>query len=216
MSKKIKGIIFDLDGILTDTAEYHYRSWKKPLEDIGIYFSKSDNEKLRGLSRRDSIRTIISEKKAKISKEKEEEIMDDKNKYYQYLISDLNRDDMLPGIYDILCNLKEKKYRLAVASSSRNAKIVIDSLGLNSFFETVSDGNSVERSKPAPDLFLLTAEMIDIKPENCLVLEDSKAGVKGAKRAGMWVIGIGPKDRIGDADFCYKNVVDIELDKILT
>ena len=131
------------------------------------------------------------------------------------MIKDLDKDDMITGVYDILLNLKNKDYKLAVASASRNAKLVIKNLGLNHFFKTISDGNSVEKSKPAPDIFHFTAQKINVDPKNCLVLEDSRAGVIGAKKAGMLVIGIGPVERIGDADFCYENISDMEMNKIL-
>ena len=215
MNNKLEAIIFDLDGILTDTAEYHYKSWKIPLKKEGIKFTKKDNEKLRGLSRRDSIKTIVKEKKLNFSNKKEKEIMNKKNMFYQDFIKELDKNDMITGIFKILQTLKKRDYKLAVASASRNAKAVIDSLGLNDFFEVIADGNSVENSKPAPDLFYYTAKKINIKPQNCLVIEDSKAGIIGAQKAGMKVIGIGPYERIGLADFCYKKVTDIDLDEVL-
>ncbi|HKL76732.1 MAG TPA: beta-phosphoglucomutase, partial [Halanaerobiales bacterium] len=158
MSNELKAIIFDLDGVVTDTAEYHYKSWKLPLKEEGIDFTEEENEKLRGLSRRDSVKTIAQVKQVDFTKEKEDEIMKKKNDYYQEIIGDLNKNDMISGIYQILLELKNKKYKLAVASASRNAKQVIRSLELDNFFELIADGNSVKKSKPAPDLFLFTAQ----------------------------------------------------------
>jgi len=214
MSNELKAIIFDLDGVVTDTAEYHYKSWKLPLKEEGIDFTEEENEKLRGLSRRDSVKTIAQVKQVDFTKEKEDEIMKKKNDYYQEIIGDLNKNDMISGIYQILLELKNKKYKLAVASASRNAKQVIRSLELDNFFELIADGNSVKKSKPAPDLFLFTAQKMGFKPEECLVVEDSKAGVIGAKKAGMKVVGVGPEERIGKADYCYNKVSDIDLNEI--
>ncbi|MGM0438489.1 MAG: beta-phosphoglucomutase [Bacillota bacterium] len=215
MKNNLKAIIFDLDGVVTDTAEYHYKSWKTSLKEEGINFTKKDNEKLRGLSRRDSVKTIAQTKDIYFSKQKEDEIMYKKNNYYQEIIVDLDKEDMIDGIYEILLELKNEGYKMAVASASRNAKQVIKSLELDDFFEVIADGNSVNKSKPAPDLFLFTAKEMGFKPEKCLVIEDSKAGVKGAKKAGMKVVGIGPKERIGEADYCYKKVCHINLKEIL-
>ena len=214
MNNNLKAIIFDLDGVVTDTAEYHYKSWELPLKEEGIDFTEKENEKLRGLSRRDSVKTIAQTKDVVFTEKKENEIMEKKNQYYQEIIEDLNKNDMIDGIYEILVELKNKNYKMAVASASRNAKQVIKSLDLDNFFEVIADGNSVNKSKPAPDLFLFTAKKMGFKPEECLVVEDSKAGVKGAKEAGMKVIGIGPKERIGEADYCYKKVSDIDTKKI--
>lgn len=215
MNNKLEAIIFDLDGVVTDTAEYHYKSWKISLKEEGINFTKKGNEKLRGLSRRDSVKTIAQTKDIYFSKEKEDEIMYKKNNYYQEIIVDLDKEDMIDGIYEILLELKNEGYKMAVASASRNAKQVVKSLELDDFFEVIADGNSVNKSKPAPDLFLFTAKEMGFKPEKCLVIEDSKAGVKGAKEAGMKVVGIGPKERIGKADYCYKKVSHINLEEIL-
>ena len=215
MNNKVKAVIFDLDGVVTDTAEYHYQSWKLPLKEEGIDFSKKDNEKLRGLSRRVSVKTIAQTKEIDFSREKENEIMKKKNDYYNEMIVDLDKSDMINGIHEILLDLKNKNYKLAVASASCNAKKVIKSLELNHFFEIVADGNSVNKSKPAPDLFLFTANNLGVPAKHCLVIEDSKAGVIGAKKAGMKVVGVGPEERIGKADYCYEKISDINLDEIL-
>ncbi|MGM0409796.1 MAG: beta-phosphoglucomutase [Bacillota bacterium] len=215
MKNKIEAIIFDLDGIVTDTAELHYKSWKIPLEDENIYFSKEENDNLRGLSRRDSIKAIAKIKNKNFSPKKEEMIMKRKNELYQKFINEIDKDYMIDGIYDLLLKLKEKKYNLAVASASRNAKLVIKSLGLEHFFKIIADGNSVKSSKPAPDIFLFVANKLGVKAENSIVIEDSEAGIEAAHKAGMKVVGVGPKERIAKADYCYKRVKDIQLEDIL-
>lgn len=215
MKNKIEAIIFDLDGIVTDTAELHYKSWKISLEDENIYFSKEENDNLRGLSRRESIKTIAKIKNKNFSTKKEEMIMKRKNDLYQKFINEIDKEYLIDGIYELLLNLKEKQYKLAVASASRNAKLVIKSLGLEDFFEIIADGNSVKSSKPAPDIFLFVVNKIGIKAENSIVIEDSEAGIEAAHKAGMKVVGVGPKERIAKADYCYKRVKDIQLEDIL-
>lgn len=215
MNNKIEAVIFDLDGIVTDTAELHYKSWKIPLKDENIYFSKKENDNLRGLSRKDSIKTIEKIKNKNFSQEKKEMIMKRKNELYQKYITEIDKDYMIDGIYDLLLKLKNKNYKLAVASASRNAKLVIKSLGIDHFFGVIADGNSVKKSKPAPDIFLYAAKKIGVKAENSIVIEDSEAGIEAAHKAGMKVVGVGSKERIQKADYCYKRIKEIQLEDIL-
>ena len=211
--KKIEGFIFDLDGIITDTADYHYQSWKKMTSEEKIKFNRDINEKLRGLTREKSLEVILNGKN--ISKSKKEELLKRKNEYYHEYIAEMDEKDLIPGIKSILNTLDKKEYRMSIASSSKNAGPIIEKLNLLHFFEVISDGNSVSKNKPAPDLFLHTANKMKVRPEKCVVIEDSKAGVQAAKSADMKVVGIGPKDRIGVADFCYKKVKNIKLEEIL-
>lgn len=215
--KSIKGFIFDLDGVITDTANYHYQSWKKMTDEEDMKFNKKINEKLRGLTREKSLEVILNEQKnyKAISQSKISKLLNKKNKYYQKYIENMGDEDLLPGIKKLLNNIYKKDYKMSIASSSKNARSIIKKLGLSDFFEVISDGNSVNKNKPAPDLFLYTAQEMQIKSNNCVVIEDSQAGVKAAINANMQVVGIGPIERIGEAHYCYKNVRDIDLDKIL-
>mgnify|MGYP006279375187 CR=1 FL=1 len=213
MKKDIKAIIFDLDGVITETAEYHFRSWKKLAEKEGIPFTRKDNEQLRGLTRGRSLDILLDGRE--ISSDKRQEMMKLKNDYYLELIKDIDHDDLFPGVKELLGKLIEDKYILAIASASRNAKPVINNLNIGDIFSTISDGNSVERSKPAPDLFLYTAEKLNVAPEDCIVIEDSEAGVEGARKAGMTVIGIGPESRVGKADYIYKSIAELDIDKVI-
>ena len=213
MKRQIKSFILDLDGIITDTAEYHYKAWKKMAKEEGISFNREDNEQLRGVSRRKSLEIILGDKK--VSEEKIQEMMDRKNGYYQDYLTKLDKNDLLPGAFELIQKIKNLNLKIAVASSSRNAKTVIKNLDIGDLFDTISDGNSVENSKPAPDLFLHTAEVLDLKPEKCVVIEDAKSGVEAALEANMIAVGVGPEKRVGEAHYRYDKVSDIDINEIL-
>ncbi|ACL68804.1 beta-phosphoglucomutase [Halothermothrix orenii] len=211
--REIKGFIFDLDGVITDTAELHYRSWKKLADEEGIPFTREDNEQLRGVSRRKSLELLLNGRE--VPEEKKLEMMDRKNNYYKEFIKQITEEDLLPGAKELLDELKSRGYKLAVASASKNAKPVIKNLGVEHVFDQISDGYSVEKTKPAPDLFLYTAKQLGLKPEECVVIEDAEAGIEAALAAGMTAVGIGPEERVGKAHFRYDKVADINLDDIL-
>lgn len=209
----LKAFIFDLDGVLTDTAEYHYLAWKRLADEENLAFSRKDNEKLRGVSRRASLELIL--KNRQVSEESIKELMDRKNSYYQSYLEDITHKDLLPGSLALLKKLQSMQYKLALASASKNARKVIRQLGIASFFAVIADGNSVEKTKPAPDIFLYTARQLSLPPEACLVIEDAEAGISAARAAGMATIGIGPPERVGAADYIYPSVGAIRLEEIL-
>jgi len=213
MTDKIKAFILDLDGVITDTAEFHFKAWKKMADEEGIPFEREDNEKLRGVSRRKSMELILDGRE--MAEDKIQKLMDRKNRYYNDFLENLTEDDLLPGARDLIDEIIRRGYKIAVASSSRNAKTVIKNLGIMDIFDTISDGHSVENSKPAPDLFLHTAENLNLAPENCVVIEDAESGVEGALAAGMVAVGVGPEERVGKADYRYDQVKDINLDEII-
>ncbi len=213
MSKDYKAFIFDLDGVITDTAGFHFLAWKRLAEEEGIPFSRKDNEQLRGVSRRKSLELIL--KGREFSEERIEEMMARKNKYYQDYIDTITPENMLPGAKEILDDLKSKGYKLAVGSASKNAKPVIENLNITDMFETISDGFSVKNTKPAPDLFIHTAEKMGVEPVSCVVFEDAEAGIKAALAAGMTAVGIGPAERVGKAHYRYDQVKDVNLAEIL-
>ncbi|MFW6230297.1 MAG: beta-phosphoglucomutase [Halanaerobium sp.] len=210
---KFKGFIFDLDGVITDTAEYHYQSWKRLADEEGIDFDREKNERLRGVSRRKSLEIILEGHN--VSEEEIKEMMDRKNGYYQELINNIDSEDILTGADSLIAKLKNKGFKIAVASASKNARPVIENLGIKDLFEVISDGNSVENTKPAPDLFLHTAQKLRLKPSECVVIEDAASGIKGALRAGMTVIGVGPAERVGEADYVFESVEDIKINEII-
>jgi beta-phosphoglucomutase len=209
----LKAFIFDLDGVLTDTAEYHYLAWKRLADEENFAFSRKDNEKLRGISRRASLELIL--KGRQVSEESIKEFMERKNSYYQSYLENITDQDLLPGALALMKRLQSMCYKLALASASKNARKVVQRLGIASFFSVITDGNSVEKTKPAPDIFLYAANQLSLPPEACLVVEDAEAGITAARAAGMASIGIGPPERVGAADYIYPSVGAIRLEEIL-
>ncbi len=212
--KNIKAFIFDLDGVLTDTAEYHFLAWKRLADEEGLPFSREDNEKLRGVSRRASLELLLQGRR--LPERKMQELMKRKNAYYREYIKSISEKDLLPGAADLLQELQKRGYKLALASGSKNAPRVVERLGIASYFDVLVHGGSVERAKPYPDLFLHTAERLAVYPSGCVVVEDAEAGIEAAQAAGMATIGIGPPERVGAADLVFYSVADIELEKILS
>ncbi|HOO31686.1 MAG TPA: beta-phosphoglucomutase [Thermotogota bacterium] len=212
----IKGIIFDLDGVITDTAEYHYLGWKKMAEEEGLIFNRELNEKLRGVSRTRSLEIILEYNGKELSEKKRMELCLRKNLYYVQSLDKINEGDFLPGIRDLIVSLKGRNIKTAIASASKNAKRVIDNLNANNLFDFIADGFSVETTKPAPDLFLYTAEKIDCLPSECVVFEDAEAGIEAAINGGFKSVGIGPDERIGRATIRYKHTSTIDIERVLT
>ncbi len=213
MSKDYQGIIFDLDGVITETSEYHYQSWQRMADEEGFEFNRETNEKLRGVSRRRSLEIILDGKE--LPEEEMKRLMDKKNGYYQEYLKDMGENDLLPGAKDLIKSALDKKFKLAIASSSKNANTVISALNIEDIFETISDGHSVENPKPAPDLFLYTAKKMSLAPEKCIVFEDAEAGIDAANAAHMLSVGIGPDERVGHADFRFDKVKEVDLEIIL-
>lgn len=196
-STSIKGIIFDLDGVITDTSEFHYQAWKKLAEEQGIPFDREANEKLRGVPRRESLLGILNGRPA--TESQIQDMMERKNKYYVEMMQSITQQDLLPGVAELLKELQAAGIKIALGSASKNARTVIDRLGIANKFMAIADGYSVEKSKPAPDLFLFAAEKLGVSPQNCIVVEDATAGIEAGLAAGMKVVGLGPKERVGKA-----------------
>lgn len=213
MEKDYEAIIFDLDGVITDTAEYHYQSWQRMADEEGLEFNREINEKLRGVSRERSLEIILDGEK--ISEDEMKRLMDKKNGYYQEYLKEMDETDLLPGARELIDDSLDKGFKLAIASSSKNAKTVISALNISDFFEVIADGFSVNNPKPAPDLFLYAAEKMGLISEQCIVFEDAKAGIDAAQAANMLSVGIGPENRVGHADFRFDKVQDVDLEIIL-
>ena len=212
---EIEGAILDLDGVITDTAEFHFLSWKRMAEEEDIEFEREDNEKLRGVSRRRSLELILGERTDEFSEDEIERLMSKKNSYYQERIAEIDEDDMLPGARELMEECRERGMQLAIASSSRNARIVLENLGITAEFEAISDGYSVKNPKPAPDLFLHTADKLGLPAEKCLVVEDAESGIDGALEADMLAVGVGPEDRLDHAHIRFDSVEEVDLDEII-
>ncbi len=207
----IKGFIFDLDGVITDTAELHYNAWKKLADDVGWQFDREVNEKLRGISRMDSINIIKDHNGVTIDDGKLAELATLKNDIYVASLDDMTPKDYLPGAQELLNLLRREGFLVALGSASRNAVKVLQQLEANKYFDIIGDGNSVSKSKPAPDIFLFSANALDLKPEECIVYEDAESGIDAAKAGGFHSVGIGPEERVGHADIRFDSMKEATL-----
>jgi beta-phosphoglucomutase len=208
-----RAVIFDLDGVITDTAEFHYLGWQRLADEEGIPFDRGANEALRGLSRRESLLAMLGERV--VPDAQLLEWMERKNDYYVASLGDMGPEDALPGAVELIEDARSRGLKVAIGSSSKNARLVLDKLGLSDAFDAVADGNSVERAKPAPDLFLAAADLLGVGPEECIVVEDAESGVDAALAAGRTAVGVGPADRVGHAHHRFDNTADIDLDEVL-
>ena len=210
----IEAVIFDLDGVIVTTDDYHYEAWKKIADQENIYFDREINERLRGVSRMESLE-IILEKSSKIYNEEEKiELATRKNDYYKNLLENLTKDDILPGILETLKLLEDKKIKTAIGSSSKNTIFILNKIGLIDKFDAIVDGTMIKNSKPAPEVFLQAAEKVGIKAEKCLVVEDADAGVEAGKRAGMRVLGVGSAKNNENADYKSENMEEFNIASI--
>jgi beta-phosphoglucomutase len=193
----IKGYIFDLDGVITDTAEYHYRSWLRLAQEEGLPFTREDNDALRGVSRRRSLELLL---KGRVYPEAHmQAMMERKNAYYREYLSEITPAALLPGVADLLHEAKQAGIRLGLGSASKNARDVCTGLGILPLLDVVGDGYSVANPKPAPDLFIWVAGGFGLNPTEVVVFEDAEAGVDAALAGGFWTVGIGPAERVGRA-----------------
>lgn len=205
----IKAVIFDLDGVIVSTDNYHYEAWKLMADGEGIYFDREINERLRGISRMASLEIILERAEKQYSEEQKIALAQAKNDIYKRLISNLTSHDTLPGVRDKLEALKARGIKIAIGSSSKNTPIILDRLGFLGYFDAVSDGNNISRSKPDPEVFLKAAQMLGIDPSYCLIVEDADAGIEAGKKAGMKTLAVGGAHggdyyaaSLGECDIC--------------
>jgi beta-phosphoglucomutase len=217
MSKPIQAFIFDLDGVITDTAEYHYLAWRALGEELGIPFTREFNEELKGVSRMDSLDKILAlgNREADFSWEEKEALASKKNVHYVRLIENISSNDILPGIKDLITEIKENGYRLGLASVSKNAFTVMDSLGLRSEFDIIVDAATIAKGKPDPEIFLTAAKLLNVDPSACIGIEDAAAGVDSIKDAGMFAVGVGSEESLAKADIIYSSTEQLSLSNIM-
>jgi beta-phosphoglucomutase len=212
--QKPKAIIFDLDGVLTDTSEYHYMAWKRLADEEGIPFTRQENdEHLRGVGRRDSLMYILRGRK--VPEEQIQAMMDRKNRYYTEMIKSMSPQDLVAGGRELLSEIRDAGIKVAIASSSKNCRTVLERLDIMSYLDGVADGNSVVNSKPAQDLFVYAAGLVQEPTPGCLGVEDADAGIEAIKTAGMQALGIGPKERFHRADKVLRTLTHMHLEDIL-
>lgn len=197
---KIQAFIFDLDGVIVDTAKYHFLAWKRLADELQIPFDEADNEHLKGVSRVDSLQYILKLGNKTLDTTTFQDCLTRKNEWFTDYIYSMAPDEILPGVQTFLTFLKERHYRIALGSASKNARLILDKIGMTHFFEVIIDGNAVTQAKPNPEVFLKGAEGLGVAPENCVVFEDGIAGVEAAQRAGMKAIGVGSPDILGSAE----------------
>jgi beta-phosphoglucomutase len=200
MLDHMKGAIFDLDGVIVDTAKYHYMAWKRLAEELGFEFKESDNERLKGVSRMKSLEILLEAGDLNFSNDVKLLLADKKNKWYVEYISNIDESELLKGAKEYLIKLKNSGVKIALGSASKNAPILLDRLKIKVLFDSIVDGNKVSRAKPDPEVFLTAARELGLKAEECVVFEDAEAGIEAAKAAGMGIVGIGSKDILARAD----------------
>jgi kojibiose phosphorylase len=209
----IQGCIFDLDGVLTDTAEYHYQGWQRLADELGVPFDRARNEALRGVSRRRSLELLLGERH--YPEAQMQEMMERKNCYYQELLTQVTPADLLPGVGNVLQAARAADLKIGIGSASKNARKVVQLLHIMPYIDALADGYSVVRPKPAPDLFVYAAGLLQVAVDACVVFEDAAAGVEAARVAGMYTVGLGPVERVGQADLVLPNLASMTLPDIL-
>lgn len=187
----IKACIFDLDGVIVDTAHYHFLAWKRLAEELGFVLTPNDNERLKGVSRMKSLDIVLELGGVKASETEREQLANKKNTWFQNYVEQMVPEEIFPGVIQLISDLKSKGIGVGLASSSKNARTVIQLLRIQNEFDAIVDGTMVINSKPHPEIFLLTAKLLGIAPEYCLVFEDAEAGVEAALAAGMKCVGVG-------------------------
>lgn len=206
----MKALIFDLDGVIVFTDRFHYLAWKEMADKMGIYFDETINNRLRGVSRRESLEIILERYEGKeLSEEDKERLMEMKNDRYRELLGGMTEADVSKEVRETLQELKEKGFRLAVGSSSKNAKYILEKTGLTDMFDAISDGTNITHSKPDPEVFLKAAEFLKEDPKECYVVEDASAGIGAAKAAGMTAVGIGEAAKDARADYKIKTFSEL-------
>lgn len=207
---KIKGLIFDLDGVLVFTDKFHYQAWKTMADELGVYFDETINHRLRGVSRMDSLEIILERYEGPdLSLREKEKLAEKKNEIYRTLLESMTPDDVTKEVRDTLTKLREKGYKLAIGSSSKNAKFILEKVKLKDAFDAISDGNNITKSKPDPEVFLKAAEYLGLPPKACMVVEDAEAGIEAAKKGGMYAAGIGEAAKSINADESLKTFSEL-------
>lgn len=214
--RELKAIIFDLDGVITDTAEQHYLAWKLLANDLGVEFDRDFNEKLKGVSRMESLELILDNGllQTKFTTQEKEQLATKKNDHYKTLIEEITPADMLPGMKELLQQLKDNGLKVGLASASKNAFTVLDRLEITSYFDTIVDAATVVNGKPDPEIFLKAAEALQVDVKNCVGIEDAEAGVQAIKSAGMFAVGVGSPEAMAKADVIVSDTKALTLEFI--
>lgn len=210
-----KGFIFDLDGVIVDTAKYHYLAWKKMANELGFDFSEEENEQLKGVSRTKSLDILLGIGGIEKTDLEKESLASKKNELYLSLIENLSPEDLLPGTKSFVIDAKDKVIKIALGSASKNAAHILKKLGISNLFDARIDGTMVSKAKPDPEVFTKAAALLGLEPHKCLVFEDAQAGIDAAINAGMKCIGIGSEDVLKGADIIISGLDQISVAKAI-
>ncbi|MGB5188663.1 beta-phosphoglucomutase [Robiginitalea sp.] len=214
----MKGFIFDLDGVIVDTAKYHYLAWKQLADQLGIPFTIQDNEKFKGVSRKRCLELLLEMGDIQVSEAQFESWLEEKNADYLKYIETMDASEILPDVSKVLNYLKDRNVPMALGSASKNAVPILKKVGLSEYFSTVVDGTQVVKAKPDPEVFLIAASRLDLLPGECVVIEDAQAGIAAANTAGMYSVGIGEAEVLYEADAVFMDFTEMQpsfLEEIL-
>lgn len=209
-----KGLLFDLDGVIVDTAKYHYLAWKELADQLGIPFTEKDNERLKGVSRMRSFEIILEIGNRSMTTEEKEQYCKLKNEQYLEYIKKLKKEEILPGVKEFLEDCKKKGYRIALGSASKNSMLILERLELLEAFDEIIDGTKVSSAKPDPEVFVKGAESLGLQASECIVFEDSAAGVEAAHCGGMKAVGIGTYENLPEADVIISGFAGVTIEKL--
>lgn len=209
----VKAIIFDLDGVIVDTAHYHFLAWKRLGKELGVELTEAENEKLKGVSRMQSLQIILDLGKIQLAKERKEAFANRKNEWFVEYVEAMKPDEIFPGVKQLITAIRKKGIKVALASSSKNAPRVVELLGISDLFDVIVDGSMIIDTKPDPEIFLLSAQKLGIQPKDCVVFEDAEAGVEAAIRAGMKCVGVG-SDNLRKANKVVAKTADFKIEDL--
>lgn len=206
-----KAFIFDLDGVIVDTAKFHFKAWRKLANGLGFDFTEEQNEQLKGVSRVDSLKKILKWGNMELSEEEFQRQMAMKNENYLSYVDEMDKNEVLPGVQKVIDYLLENDVPFALGSASKNARPILKKIDLYDKFDAIVDGTDVSKAKPDPEVFLIAAEKLNAQPEDCVVFEDSVAGVQAANIGNMTSVGIGEENVLGEADYVFRDFTEIDI-----
>jgi beta-phosphoglucomutase len=215
LSSTLKAVIFDLDGVITDTARYHYLAWQKLADELGIYFDEQINERLKGVERMSSLEIILERSMAEFPVEQKIQWANQKNEYYKELVVTMTPAELSPGTREVMNELKDKGIKIGLASVSKNAMTVIEKLQIGGFFDYIADATRIHKSKPDPEIFLTVAENLQVAVKSCIGVEDASAGIKAIKAAGMFAVGVGDPKILREADVVITGIDAFDLQRYI-
>jgi len=213
-SMKISGCLFDMDGVIVDSAKHHFTAWKMLADELSIPFTLDDNKLLKGLSRIDSLEKILSLGSLELNSNKKLLLMEKKNSLYLYLVSKMSEYEILPGVKDLILELRREGVGVCLGSSSKNATVILKNVNLFNLFDGIVDGNHITLSKPDPEVFLKGAEILGISPSECVVFEDAASGIEAALSGGFFALGIGDASELSRADSVVSDLCGMTLEKL--